>query len=297
MELSLLERLIEEDYGFVENGSNWGRAEEHDSLVVDRKKQVFYWNSNEVSGDAFIYLTKVRKWSYSDAKEFLKQQLVFKGTFVTEIAKGEEVVVYPKLVEIFHSNIWDQDRTYFHSRTITDETISRWNLGYHNGFYTIPIYQDGVFKQFQLRRDNPKTIRNYYKGIGPLLFNSDLMKLTNKIVFVEAPTSCIVLNQNGIPSVSMNTGAEGFLEEWYPYFIHQREIFILFDNDPAGIKGGIRTAKILGLNRCRLYNFEEFEVKGYDANDFFKDNHTKEEFNEILNTKTRYAFEYKEYKK
>lgn len=294
-ELTLLEKLIEADFGFVENGSRWGRSEDHDSLVLDRDKQVFYWNSEEIAGTALDYLIKVRGWTYRDSEEFLKQNEIYTGTVIHEYKKGEETVVYPKLVDIFHARIWKEDREYFNRRGITDDTISRFRLGYHNGFYTIPFYQDGIFKQFQLRKDSPKTIRNYYRGVGPLLYNSDVMMLTDKIIFVEGPTSCIVLNQNGFPCVSMNTGAEGFLEEWFPYFSHQKEIYLLFDNDKAGIRGALRTAKILGLSRCHLYNFQDFEEAGYDANDFFMDGHTKEEFKELLETSTKYAFEYQDF--
>jgi hypothetical protein len=49
----------------------------------------------------------------------------------------------------------------------------------------IPIYQDGLFKQFQMRRDSPKMIRNYYKGVGPLLYNSEILSATNRIFITE----------------------------------------------------------------------------------------------------------------
>jgi hypothetical protein len=39
MELSLLEELISEDFGLTVISDRWARADEHDSLVVDREKQ------------------------------------------------------------------------------------------------------------------------------------------------------------------------------------------------------------------------------------------------------------------
>lgn len=295
---SLLYKLIERDYGMSGNG-RWFHSVEHDSLVYDAEKDIFYWNSEGIQGDAYIYLTKVRMLPASVAKDFLRESKSFTGTFIHEIKDGTETVVYPKLIDVFHANIWLDDREYFHSRTITDSTISRFKLGKHNDFYTIPFYYNGVFKQFQLRKDNPKTIRNYYKGVGPLLFNADIMKITSRIVLVEGPTSCLVLNQNGIPCVSMNTGAEGFLYDWMNDFQNQKEIVILFDNDSAGIKGAIRTAKILGEGRCFLYNFQDTEIEHYDPNDFFKENRTatSKEFLEFVEPKLKYAFEYKEYKR
>jgi DNA primase len=295
MELSLLERLIDEDFGFEENGGKWGRAKEHNSLVVNRESQTFFWNSQDIKGDVYVYLTEVRNLPPQEAIQYLKQTKVFTGTFIHEIKNGEEVITYPKLVDVFHQNLLEGDKSYFYKRTITDETIIRYRLGMYKEFYTIPIYQDNTFKQFQLRRDNPKVIRNYYKGVGPLLFNSDILKITNKIFLVEGPTSCLVVNQNGIPCVSMNTGAEGFLVEWYSYFLGQKEIYILFDNDPAGKKGAMRTAKILGEYKCKLYNFEEYD-EHFDANDFFIMGGTKDEFLDLVYTKSKYIFELDNYK-
>jgi len=293
---SLLYKLIERDYGMSGNG-RWFHSKDHDSLVYDAEKDIFFWNSEGIQGDAYVYLTKVRMYPHETAKEFLKENKNFIGTFIHEINNGLETVVYPKLVDIFHENIWSDSREYFHSRTITDETISRYRLGKHNEFYTIPFYYEGIFKQFQLRKDNPKTIRNYYKGVGPLLFNSDIMKLTSKITLVEGPTSCLVLNQNGIPSVSMNTGSEGFQPEWIKDFQNQKEIVILFDNDNAGKFGAIRAAKILGEGRCYLYNFQDTEVEHYDPNDWFKETKgTGKEFMADIESKLKYACEYKEYK-
>lgn len=294
---SLLYKLIERDYGIAGSG-RWFHSVEHDSLVYDAENDVFYWNSEGIQGDAYIYLTKVRMYPHSTAKEYLRENKNFAGTFIQEIKDGVETVVYPKLVEVFHNNIWEDSREYFHIRTITDETISRFKLGKHNDFYTIPFYYEGIFKQFQLRKDNPKTIRNYYKGVGPLLFNSDIMKITNKIILVEGPTSCLVLNQNNIPCVSMNTGAEGFLPEWMKDFKNQKEIIILFDNDSAGIKGAVRTAKILGVGRCGLYNFQDTEVDHYDPNDWFKENKKSgKEFMEYIESKLKDASEYEDEKK
>ncbi len=291
MKLSILEKLVKEDYGLILNGEKWARAEKHDSLVIDRTKQVFHWNSRDLHGDAFAYLMFVRGLTHDASKEYLRQN-DGKVTFIHEIRNKEEVIVYPKLVEVFHSNLLNNNKDYFYKRTITDETISRFQLGYHEGFYMIPIYQDGLLKQFQMRRDYPrKEIKNYYRGVGGLLYNSEILKFVDKVVFVEGVTSCVVLNQNNIPAVSSNTGAEGFMVDWFPYFVHQDLIYLIYDNDSAGINGAIRTAKILGETRCKLYTFADKEEKGYDANDFFIDGGTRQEFLSLIENESKYSFE------
>lgn len=290
MESSLLEKLVQEDFGLTLQGTGWARAIEHDSLVIDRNKQIFHWNSENIHGDAYIYLTRVRKLNHVTAKEYLRNA-GFNGTFIQEVREGAETIVYPKLIDVFHENIWKEDRHYFHNRTITDETISRYKLGFYSGYYTIPIYMDGVFKQIQLRRDSPKLIKNYYKNVGPLLFNSDILKLTDRIYFTEGIIGAIVLGQAGIPAISMNIGCDGFMVDWVKYFIHQKEIFLLFDNDKAGNFGAIRTAKMIGQYRCKIYNFWDEDARGYAVDDWFIDGHSKEELMANVEAESKYCFE------
>lgn len=295
MELDLMSKLVEEDFGIELTGANYARSVEHSSLVIDRGKQVFYFNAQQIVGTPLTYLIKIRGWTYSDSIQYLKQFPDFKDTIIYDYNNGEETVVYPKLIEIFHDNLLREDRTYFYKRTITDESINRFQLGYDEEWYMIPIFMNGIFKNFQKRRDLPnKQIKNYYRNIGPLLFNSDIMRITSKVFFTEAPTSCIVLNQNSIPCVSMTSGANGFQKEWYGNFINQKEIVLLFDNDEAGNRGSIQTSKILGTQRCRIYNFWDYDEKGYDAGNFFEEGGTKDQLMELVETKGKYSFEMEE---
>jgi DNA primase len=288
--LTFLERLVEQDYGLEIDGTAYAHAIQHDSLVINRRKQLFFWNSKNINGDAFTYLTVIRGLNANNANELIRKNGQA-HTYITEIRNEEEVVVYPKLVEVFKENLAHADKTYFYKRTINDETMSRFDLGFNDGYYMIPFRQDYVLKQFQMRRDYPsKDIRGYYKNAGGFLYNSDYLPLINKVYYVEGVTSCLVLMQNGIPSVSSNTGAEGFMHRWFGKFLHQDEIYLIYDNDSAGRLGAIRTAKILGENRCKIYTFDGQE-KGYDANDFFIDGGTKDQFIDLVNEKSKYSFE------
>jgi hypothetical protein len=298
MTLGLMERLVEEDFGLVANGSRWSRAEEHDSLVVDSEKQIFFYNSLGISGTPLTYLIKIRGLSYKAAIEYLKQFKDFSDTIIYEYRGGDETIVYPKLVEVFHENLLKGNKDYFYSRAINDETISRFQLGLDEGWAMIPFFVGGVFKNFQKRRDYPnKRIFSYYKRVGPLLFNSDVMRITSKIYITEAPTSCLVMNQNGIPSISFSAGADAFQEDWYAYFINQKKIVLLYDNDSAGNFGSILTSKILGLERCRIYNFWDMPEKGYDAGNFFEEGGTKEQLVDLVEEKSKFAYELPEWKK
>lgn len=292
--LSPLEQLIDADFGFVSNGGSWGRSRTHSSLVIDRTKQLFYWNSEGIQGTLYDYLTKVRNYSYDQAKSYLKETGQT-DTFIHEVRNKEEIVVYPKLVETFHEALQYQDKSYWTKRTITEETQNRFQLGYYNGYYTIPIFVGGVFKNFQLRKENPKEIRSYYRGVGPLLFGEELLKFTNKIYITESPVSAIILNQNSIPAVSFTAGSEGFQKSWFSKFDNQREIYLLWDNDKAGRYGVINTAAILGEFRCHAYTFDGFDEK-FGADNWFICEGNGEEFLELVEKNKKYVFQMEEYK-
>lgn len=289
--MSLLYDLIEEDFG-IKGNNKWYRSIEKSSLVYNSEKDLFFYNAEDIYGDAYIYLTQVRKWNHDTAKEFLKDHN-FSATFIQKIENGKEVIVYPKLVDVFHENIWSVDRSYFHNRTIEDETISRFKLGYYNRFFTIPIFQEGLLKQIQMRRDSPKLISNYYKDVGPLLFNVDVLKLVNKVYLTEGIIGSIILANYGSPSISMNVGCEAFQPTWITFFKNCKEIIILFDNDKAGNKGAIRTAKILGETRCKIYNFWDFDSVGYAVDDYFIDGNTKPDLLTLIKNNSKYSFELK----
>jgi len=290
--MGILEALISEDYELTGDG-RWYKGVIHDSLVVDSEKQIFYWNSKGIVGNAFIWLTQVRGLSYTEAKNILRNYNDYSDTFIHVVkGKKEDIIIYPELVDIFWKNGKVNDDTYWKKRTITDETIDRFKLGYYNGWYMIPIYQDGIFKNFQCRRDDPKKmIKSWYKGVGTLLFNSDILKITDKIYITEGPTDCIVMNQNGLFSVSQNGGSENWQEEWFKYFIYQKEIVVLYDNDDAGRLGVIKVAKNLGIYRTKVYTFQDFSDKGFDVGDFFERGGTRDELLNIIDTKAKRIFE------
>lgn len=286
----ILSNLINQDFGLIsKEGSRWGKSEEHSSLVLDKERGIFYWNSEGVVGDPLVYLTKVRRLTFEDAKEYLKN-FQYTGTHVYTInTKKGDIVVYPKLVDIFFED-GKNKRDYFYERGLTDDTINRFRLGFYNEFFLVPFFEDGTFRNFQMRKDKPKTIRSYYKGVGPILFNSDILKVVSTIYYTEGPIDAIVLMQNGLPAISSNSGGS-FLMDWYSKFSNVKKIYLLFDNDNAGRNEAKRVAEILGTTRCKIYCFEDFEEAGYDPVDFFRDGYTTTELSNILNEKSLYTFQ------
>jgi DNA primase len=286
----ILETLINEDFGLrAKENSRWGKSEDHSSLVLDRDRSIFFWNSQEIVGDSLTYLQKVRHLSFRDSVEILRK-MEYEGTHTWTLEENEEVTVFPKLVEIF----WEMGknhRDYFYRRGLTDSTIDRFSLGFYNGWSTVPFFEDGTFRNFQFRMDTPsKRIKSYYKGLGALLFNSDILRLVDEVYFVEGPVDAMILLQNGIPAVSSNIGG-GFRKEWYSRFLNVDRIWICFDRDSAGDNESKKLAKFFGEYRCKLYNFWDFEEPTYDPVDYFRDGHTGEELIGLVKEKSRYVFE------
>lgn len=285
----ILFTLVGEDFGIKSTGPRYTKSLDHDSLVIDREKGIFFWNSESIVGDPLIYLTKVRGYSFDTAKEYLRN-FGYTGTHVYTIqSNGEDVVVFPELVDTFYELGLDR-RQYFYDRGLTDYTIDRFQLGWYNNFNTIPVFENGTLRNFQMRKDNPKTIRPYYKGVGGLLFNSDILKLTDVVYITEGPVDAIVLAQNNLPAIS-TTVSGNILPQWYSKFVNQKIIYLVFDNDDAGQKEAKRVAKVLGVTRCRIYTFGEFETKGYDPVDFFRDGYEVDEFVDLVKEKSKFIFE------
>jgi DNA primase len=285
----LVATLVEQDFGLKWNGGRWARSLEHDSLVIDTEKDLFFWNSENKFGDALDYLIFIRKYSEKQAKEYLKS--IHIG--ISPVAAVEvPYVPYEKLVEILWVN-GKSIRDYWYERTLTDNTIDRYRLGFFNGWFTIPLYSNNQFINFQCRRDKPeKRIKLWYKDthFTPVLFNEDVLKFTNTVFVPEGLVDCILLSQHGIPSVTKASGASYFNPEWVSKFKNIKEIYYIADNDIAGIKGAKKTAQVLGLDKVKIFRFKDKKEK-YDTGDYFKEGGNPEEFVKLVKENSVYGFQ------
>lgn len=281
-----IEALIGKDFELVGHG-RYLRADEHDSLVVDREKQLFFWNSKGVFGTALDWLIKVKGYSPEEARRMIvpTPMDVFK---YAETTLEKEVVVSEQLVESFYE-LGKTNREYWlNKRGYTESTIDLWRLGFTGEWYTIPFYLDGEFKNFQCRKDVPvKRIKSWYKGMGPLPFNYDYAKDKDFLVLTEGPVDAIMLMQNGIPAASHNLGAENFNPEWAGRLANVKEIIICYDNDLAGRLGAKKVGKILGY-KARIFTFEGFPDK-FDVTDFFKGGGTRSELLSLFSNSKMYC--------
>lgn len=290
MNSSLLEKLIGNEFHIIGEG-RWAKTEEHDSLVIDRDRDMFFWNSKAIYGNAVDWLTKVKGYSYSKAISSLDSvDRIVLSSMLEERATNESEPIVPELVDLF----WEdgkRERSYWYDRKLTDETIDLYKLGYQNGWYTLPIFVDGIFRNFQMRRDKPtKRILPYYRGVGPLLVNSGILSYTDTIAITEGPVDAILLTQEGFPAVSHTGGSHGWRKEWFKFFMNKESIYVIADNDVAGRDGAKKIAESLGKYKTKILLFED-KPDRYDTVDFFRDGGTIDKFKEMLYNTSKYEFE------
>lgn len=284
--MTILQDMIDEDFT-IKGRNRWRSTEDHSSLVYDAKQDTFFWNSKDIKGDAYTYLTKVRGMSKDQARIFLKNSF---GGF----SENPEIAIksppYEKLVELFWTNGINH-REYWYKRCLTNDTIDRYKLGYYDEWSMIPFYEDGEFVNLQMRREVPeKIIKQYYRHTKPVLFNNGILPFCKDIIYItEGTVDAILLNQEGFPCVSPN-GTNTWQEEWFPKFSNIKSIVYLADHDEAGKFGAMAVAKCLGLNRVKIVNFNDRAEK-YDSVNFFQDGGTKTSFKEYINNNSRYLFE------
>jgi DNA primase len=290
--MSLLLDLIKEDYTIKGRGQ-FLKTVEHDSLVIDTEKDIFFWNSKRISGDAYVWLTRIKGYTDKGAREYIKKHSSKAGLQIyTSITneRGETTTVYPKLVKLLWEN-GKGHRDYWYKRGVNDSTCDRFQLGYFEGWYTIPIFLDGALVNFQKRRDEPeKVILPWYRGVGPVLFNSDILSMSSAVIITESPSDVLLLSQYGYPAVSHTAGAGYWSPKWTKYFTEQKEIFITYDNDEAGRFGARRVAEYLGEYRSRVFTFDSFADK-YDTGDWFLEHDEPQEFGKLIDAEAKRIFE------
>ena len=158
----------------------------------------------------------------------------------------------------WHDNMPASRRAYWHSRGLTDQTISEFMLGFDGQRYTIPAMWR--YLPFGVKRRKAADIDDgidakytsiYGSRVG--IFNSDTLLGAEYVVICEGEIDAMLLHQSGIRAVSSTGGAGSWRDKWAQHFTHIQRVFVLYDNDEAGRKGArtiqasIRRAQVLTL--------------------------------------------------
>lgn len=84
----------------------------------------------------------------------------------------------------------------------------------------------------------------YDSGSHATLFNPEGLEGIDFVFLCEGEMDAIRLDQEGMPAVSFTSGASTFKEEWVDYFV-DKKVYILYDNDEAGIEGAKKVKELL----------------------------------------------------
>ncbi len=152
-------------------------------------------------------------------------------------------MVVPNIMDI--TNNW---YNYLNTeRKLSHEVIKMAGLDVHNGLLKIPVFDiDGklIFSKFRRSPWGDQSIAKYQYEVGSKTSLYGIDHLGDKMVICEGELDALALLTCGYNACSSTGGSLSFQEEWAPHF-DNRKVTIMFDNDDAGVKGALKTAKII----------------------------------------------------
>lgn len=203
----------------------------------------------------------------------------------------------------FHKNLPNHIRKYLNDRGITDEIITQAKIGYGDIFgenrITIPIYdRDGKLLYAKARVEPGKQFKKgtkfkFYPGGKAHLYDYKTLKSHPPYLTIcEGELDSLLLNKEGIPTISSTTGVQTFNPEWFEYLKGIPKFYLAFDNDNAGkTAASILAQQLYGeLEDIEVYSIEwpEAMQDAEDVTDYFiKYGGTKTELLEVLPQKVK----------
>lgn len=136
----------------------------------------------------------------------------------------------------------NQDRSYWYSRGLNDDTIGKWRLGYDPKAKraVIPIYFGGELVGWTKRRTEewmqPKWQHSEGLIKSRILFGMD-ETVGDSCILVEAPLSAIKLDQYGVKNAISSFGCRLSDEQTVLIRSNYNKVLVFYDPDEAGYNG------------------------------------------------------------
>jgi len=230
---------------------------EHDSLVIDTRRNMFFWNSYGYGGDVYTFLTKVVGIEKHSAKLISTPRIDF-------ISEPEN-----KLKKDLHLMFWEFGKTkrdFWYSRGFTDTEIDLYKLGYFADSYSIPFIMHDELNGIALRGKNKEI--SEVVGSGKSIFGLDQLKSDN-VLLVESPLDVPLLRRFGYDAISYTYGANAWNRDWNALFFDSN-VTIIPDNDRAGTN---ILSKISFY--AKVARWPEYSPKGFDIGKLYFNNKHK----------------------
>lgn len=241
-----------------QSGRYWkGKCPLHESddtsetLVVFPDTNSFYCFSCECGGSVINFLSDKEKISYRAATEILANEcnISLKDNKEYQLEASEEMR-FTREADMYHKNV-KHIADYLHKRSLSDDTINDFKLGFHNDCLTIPLRNEHgqhvslAIRQFNKKpkyKNTPNSI--LYKKSG-FLFNLDLARkhIKDTLYVCEGYMDAMSGHQMGVPTVAY-CGSElhkDQIKKLGSFLRKDITIVICPDNDEAGVKHLPRT--------------------------------------------------------
>jgi len=289
------------------------------SFSVNLKGQYFHCFGCGVGGDVFRFLELYENKPFMEVLSELASQVGISLTSITsedrerikEVRTIEDILTETAM--FYHQSLTPEVKSYLSKeRGFTEETISRFQIGYANGGLREHLIDKRKFpldlclKAGVLKKTGEGAVRDYFyhRVISPnlkrgrvvhlsgrsldgqepkylhlpgemrYLYNEDA--LSSKTVYIaEGIPDCLSAVQSGYSAVAI-LGSSNFKPEYLPKFSRCEAVYLCFDGDKAGEEGALRIGGLIG-ERARVIQLPT----GLDLNDYFKD-HRKEDFESLI---------------
>jgi len=166
-EANKLEDVVGESFQLQKTSGRYLRAKEHDSLVIDARKQLYSWNSRNEHGDVFEWVMRRNNWDFKTTVEHLCRRASLPEPRWNQESQAQRVAVrlretaFQVAAERMHRWLMaDADAlAYCHARGWTDETLDECMLGF-SGRGTAAEVQDmrGQFTMYGVEPDSQDAV-------------------------------------------------------------------------------------------------------------------------------------------
>ncbi len=245
-----------EHFGYRFNGTGvYRRCIQNDSLVVNVEKDVFYWNSRNVGGNALTFLTKIEGYEFRHACKFMehltgipykKPHQYSNNSKPLTFPTNEQIAYLTRRTEFYQSNLNSDNIDYWYKSGMTQETIKQFKLGkapecptaYNVDSYTIPYIRNKniINIKHRLNTTGGDKYRPELSGLNNYLFNSDGLKRQEGLlwpgdaILLEGEKKAIVYHQAGFRTASIS-GANAWKDQFFVDFKDARidTVYVMLD--------------------------------------------------------------------
>lgn len=178
-------------------------------------------------------------------------------------------------------------------RGLTLKTIRKYQIGWHDGRYTIPVRDaDGVLvnvRRYKADAKNPKDkMVSWSTGSGEgRLFLPEVLA-EDEVIITEGEMDALIGQQHGFPCMSHTSGASVWKSAWSVLF-EGKTVFICYDVDDAGKQGARKVAFQLSKVAKAVYLVTlPLTRKGDDLTNYFVDQgYAASDFRSLLDQSRR----------